>query len=321
MKASVIIPAYNAERTIGKCLEGLQKQSFRGFETIVVDDGSTDSTVSIVKRFKEVKLIQQNHAGPAVGRNNGASKASGEILVFTDSDCVPQGDWLEQMLKPFEDKDIAGVQGRYRSSQPGIMARFGQLEIEKRYARMERLGYIDFIGSYSAAYRKKVFDELQGFDVSFPMASGEDTDFSFRVNEAGYRMLFNSRAITMHHHPVGLKRYLKVKFYRAYWRTKIYKRHPGKVLRDTYTSQMIKVQAIFFFLFLAGLVWAVLEPVMSFLAASFFIILFLTTLPFSEWAMERDKAVGFLAPFIIILRTAAFGFGLAAGTLREMLGK
>src|SRR3989338_8288401 len=190
MKASVIIPAYNEEKTIGKTLESLKEQSFRDFEIIVVDDGSRDRTAEIAKN-SEAKVIVQKNAGPASARNEGARNAKGEVIVFIDADCVADERWLEHMLKPFSDKDVAGVQGAYKSSQKSLVARFTQLDIEDRYKRLERKAdQLDWIGSYSAAYRKKIFLELDGFDEDFPLASGKDPQLSFKVSRKGCKLVF-----------------------------------------------------------------------------------------------------------------------------------
>jgi len=321
MKASVIVPAYNAENTIGKCLESLQKQSFNNFEVIVVDDASSDSTVEVAKSFPGIKIVKQKHGGPAVGRNNGAKAAKGEILVFTDSDCILDRAWLEQMVKPFEDQSVGGVQGRYKSRQRSLVARFGQLEIEERHEKMARQKSIDFMGSYSAAYRKDLFSKMDGFDTSFPIASGEDTDFSFRVNEAGHKMLFNENAIVFHKHPESLLKYLKIKFFRAFWRTKVYKRHQAKIVQDSYTGQTVKVQVLLFYALIISAAVAVFYPELYLLPWAVLALLLLSTLPFAGWAFSKDRAVGILSPGIILLRTSAFGFGIPVGILREIVGR
>jgi len=321
MKASVIIPAYNAEATIGQCLESMTRQSFKNFEIIVVDDGSKDRTPEIVQEFSKIRLLKQKNAGPAVARNKGAKEAKGEIIIFTDSDCVADRNWLEEMLKPFSEKNVAGVQGMYKSKQKEIIARLIQLEIEQRYAKMMKHKFIDFIGTYSAAYRKNVFEEMKGFDTSFPIASGEDTDFSFRVSRAGYKMVFNKKAIIFHTHPTRFFKYLRIKFFRAYWRTKVYKRHKDKMIKDSYTSQMVKVQAGLFYLLLPTAIVAVVWPEFAFLLGLNALLLFLTGFPFAFWAFSKDKTVGIISPFVILLRTAMFAFGLAAGTVRELFGK
>lgn len=111
------------------------------------------------------------------------------------------------MIKPFENKDIVGVQGRYKTKQSEIVAKFAQYEIEERYERMRRSRYIDFIGSYSAAYKRGVFLSEGGFDESYPIASGEDPDLSFRLASKGYKMVLNNRALVYHHHPDSLYTY------------------------------------------------------------------------------------------------------------------
>ena len=102
IKISVIIPAYNADKTIAQNLEAILRQ--KGLkekpEVIVVDDGSTDSTESIVKSYPEVIIVKQNNAGPATARNTGAKLAKGDILVFTDSDTVPHENWLKELTAP-----------------------------------------------------------------------------------------------------------------------------------------------------------------------------------------------------------------------------
>jgi len=100
---SVIIPVYNAEKLIADCLIALLNQNidFSKYEIIVVDDGSSDNTAKIVEIFKDVQLIIQKNRGPAAARNEGVRHAKGDIVVFTDSDCIPNKNWIEQMIMPF----------------------------------------------------------------------------------------------------------------------------------------------------------------------------------------------------------------------------
>ena len=156
---SVIVPAYNAEKTIKGCLEALLNQDYNGnYEIIMVDDGSTDSTADIILSYKTVRLIKQPNAGPAAARNKGASEAKGEIILFTDSDCVPERDWIRMMTEPFEqDMSVIGVKGAYRTRQREIAARFVQFEYEDKYDKMKKDETIDFIDTYSAAFRRDIF--------------------------------------------------------------------------------------------------------------------------------------------------------------------
>ncbi len=306
MKASIIVPAHNSEDTIGKTLKSLLRQGDIDFEIIVVDDGSTDNTREMASKYP-VKMITQQNRGPAAARNNGTKNANGEILVFTDADCVVEDGWLQEMLRPFSDPEIVGVQGRYKTKQRELIARFAQYEIEERYERMARYEYLDFIGSYSAAYRRDIFLRDGGFDESFPVASGEDPELSFRLAEKGHKMVFNPNAIVYHQHPDALLKYLHQKFYRAYWRVALYVKNPMKIKRESYTPQMLKLQVLLFYLLIVSFIFGVTKIAI----AGFFI----TTLPLAIKMLRRDISVGLVAPFIILMRAAVFSAGLLKGAV------
>ena len=108
-KISIIIPAYNEEKHIEKCLQSLSNQDYDNYEIIVVDDGSTDLTKEIVKRFKNVKLKKQEHKGPGTARNFGAKSSKGEILVFVDSDMIFPTDYLTKLTKPILAGNVCGT--------------------------------------------------------------------------------------------------------------------------------------------------------------------------------------------------------------------
>lgn len=317
MKTSVIIPAYNSEKTISKCISSLLRQTNKPDEIIVVDDGSIDKTKKEVKKFKDVKLISQINRGPASARNLGVKKAKGDILLFTDDDCIPDRYWVSEMEKPFRSKTVDGVQGRYMTKQEGLIPRFVQMEIEDRYDRMKKRENIDFIGSYSAGYRKSIFMKYGGFDESFPVASGEDPELSFKLSEHGHKMVFNEKAVVYHNHTESFSAYMKKKFWRAYWRVQLYKKHPGKMKSESYTPQTLKFQILM--MCLAGLsvlsypFYPVISPT---LAAASIVILVLLTLPLAFKNAKKSVGVGLFTPVAGILRSVVFALGLLYGTLR-----
>ena len=326
MNASMIVPAYNAEKTLGECLNALQKQDFsEEFEILVVDDGSTDKTAEIAKNFskknKKIKLIRQRNSGPAAARNRGAKQAKGEIIVFLDSDCISEKNWLEEMLKPFSDKKVVGVQGAYKSRQKEIIAQFGQLEIEQRYEKMQKQKSIDWIGSYSAAYRKEIFLQEKGFDEGFLTSSGEDPDLSYTLSEKGNRLVFNPKAVVFHYHPSTIWKYLKTKYYRAVWRVRLYKKHSKKVIEDSYTPQELKLQIACFFAGIIFLFFSLFFKQFLSLSRIFFLLVIVLALPFSFWAYKKKPFIAIIAPIIIFLRTAAFSFGLIAGMLDKKVSE
>lgn len=227
---SVIIPTYNAEKTIGQCLHALKQQNYpsASYEVILVDDGSKDATGEIARTY-DIKYLRQENSGPATARNKGAIVAKGEIILFTDSDCVPEPDWIREMAAPFNDKSVMAVKGAYRNRQKSIVARFAQLEFEERFEMLKKAASIDMVDTYSAGFRKDAFLQLGGFDTSFPVANNEDTELSYRMSKLGFKMVFNPNAIVFHlDHPASVKRYARLKFWRGYWRTVVYKKFPDR---------------------------------------------------------------------------------------------
>src|SRR5438128_127479 len=167
--ASVIVPVRNGGPVLGACLAALVGQEWapEQYEVIVVDDGSTDASAEIAQAAG-ARVISQANRGRAAARNVGAFAARGEILLFTDADCVPAADWVRRMLEPFADPVVQGAKGIYTTEQTELIARFSQHEYEEKYRRMASLERIDFVDTYSAAYRRSLFVAAGGFDARIP---------------------------------------------------------------------------------------------------------------------------------------------------------
>lgn len=322
MRCSLIIPAYNAEKTIAACLESTLNQSLsrKDYDVIVVDDGSTDKTSEIVMNYP-VRLLKQQNQGPAAARNTGANEAKGDILIFTDSDCELDVNFLEKIITPIEeDPEIVGIQGSYKTKQKEFMAQFGQVEIETRYRKMSRNKYIDFIGTYAAAYKKNVFMEYGGFDTGFSQASGEDTEFSYKLYQKGHKMVFKPEAFVYHLHPIHIKHYLKSKFYRGYWRVRIYKKHPSKTIRDSYTPQSLKFQLLIIPLFFFFAILSVANIYYLLLSLLICVLFLFFSVPFSKLFKEKNYSKCILIPFILFLRALFLLLGMLFGIANELLG-
>lgn len=316
---SVIVPAYNAARTIRMAIEALMGQDYPKdlFDVTVVDDGSKDDTGDIVKRYP-VRYVRQENKGPATARNHGAMLAKGGIILFTDADCVPKADWVREMVKPFVDPKIAAVKGAYRTGQTGMMARFSQLEFEERFEMLRKAEFIDMVDTYSAGFRREIFESFGGFDTSFPEANNEDTELSYRMSNAGHNMVFNPDAIVSHlNHPDSIKRYARIKFWRGYWRIVVYKRFPGKAVKDTYTPQTLKLQILSFLLIAGSIPFAAATPAygiyMLVLSAGIFILL---SIPFVLMVLRKDPLLAWLTPAFLLLRAGSIGSGALWGALK-----
>ncbi|MCI5147436.1 MAG: glycosyltransferase, partial [Candidatus Electrothrix sp. AR3] len=264
----------------------------------------------------------QKNKGPAVARNRGVSLAQGNLVFFTDADCVPDPDWLEKMALPFSKSKVAAVQGVYRTEQKSLVARFAQIEFAERYAMLEKRDSIDMIATYSAGFRKAVFLAQGGFDTRFPKADNEDTEFSYRMAEQGFMMVFAPQAVIRHlDHPHSVGQYFRLKFGRGFWRMMVYRIFPGKMIKDTYTPQSLKFQIISLFGMGMSLFLLLFTPLLGFLSLLCSLLFFLVqSIPFTLAAFRQDRIVGVFALFLLALRGLSIGSGELWGLIRMKIG-
>jgi len=203
------------------------------------------------------------------------------------------------------------VKGAYRNDQRSLTARFAQVEFEERFEMLKKVETIDMVDTYSAGLRRREFLDLGGFNTSFPAANNEDTELSYRMSALNYRMVFNPQAIVRHlNHPASIAKYARLKFWRGYWRMVVYKKFPGKMIKDTYTPKTLKLQVLFLYLTLALCLPAVFFNSMLFPLVLSLIILVLLTLPFTAFALKRDFSVGLFSPLLLMIRAASLGAGM-----------
>ena len=180
---SIIVPTYNEEKNIEKCLKALKNQrSVKDeYEIIVVDGNSTDKTVELAKKYAD-NVIFQKSKGIGGARNDGASVANGNIIATTDADCIVSEDWLMKIESKFsENKDIIGIYGRDlpAESKPISIFAFICLDIVKSGGNI--FGFHGMSGTNSA-FRKQHFLKVKGYrDIHY----ADDSEISIRLNGFG----------------------------------------------------------------------------------------------------------------------------------------
>ena len=265
----------------------------------------------------------QKNSGPAAARNKGVELAGAELIFFTDADCIVNRDWLEQMALPFTKSEVAAVKGVYRTEQRAIVARFCQLEFAERFKMLSRRISIDMVDTYSAAFRREIFQTVGGFDTAFPVANNEDTELSYRMAAQGHLMVFNPNAVVQHlNHPDSIRKYFLLKFSRGYWRIMVYRMFPGKMVRDSYTPQSLKLQIIVLALILLILLLVPLFPQPAAMGVTCLFLVFLVlTLPFTVTGLQHDFLVGLASPLLLGVRAAAVGSGAIWGVFSALILK
>lgn len=199
MKVSVIIPVYNASKSIKQCLESIYNTKYKDFEVLVVDDNSTDNSVEIIKNFP-CKLIKFNkNKGPAVARNTGAREANGNILMFIDSDAIQQEDNINKIVDDFKKyPDIASVSGMFskESISKGWFAKYRDLQIHYWHKSTSRTSTIFMVTT--GAIKKDIFFEVGCFNENYNAADVEDYEIGHRIAKK-YKMLVDDDIVFKHY--------------------------------------------------------------------------------------------------------------------------
>ena len=206
---SIIIPAFNEEKTIVKCLKSVLSQDFdHGFEIIVVNNGSTDNTAKIVNQFK-VQLINESKKGLILARNAGFKQAKGKYLVNLDADCLVSKDWLKKIYLNFQkDSRVVLVTGPYLCLNPGQKTDYLNLFL----AFILDLLYQIFDRSFryyggNVAIKKSALEQIGGYDLRF--SSSDQLSLLKRLEQIGGKTVFDKTLIGYSSPRRTRKRFLK----------------------------------------------------------------------------------------------------------------
>ena len=315
MRVSVVIPAYNAESTIGQAVAQsvAQAKGPMEVEVIVVDDGSRDDTAKVAESAGAT-VIRQENAGPAAARNRGWESATGQIICFTDADCIPTTDWIKNLLDGFTDGEVGAVAGSYEIANPkSWLAYWVHREIRERHKRMP--SFVRAFGSYNVAIPGYVLRATGGFDPEYRQASGEDNDLSYRIIKKGWNIAFRPQAKVAHYHPERVWKYLQDQYRHGFWRAKLYQYHPDMIGGDDYTRLRDRLEPVF----VLGILACALLAIFGILGSTWPLLLLLgayTAIHLSwpiSWWLGEGKIGAFPFAGVTFLRGFARTAGLCMG--------
>lgn len=251
---SMIIPNYNGQKTIGHCLEAALASDYRKFEVIVVDDKSKDNSVEVIRKYP-CKLIQlEENVGAAKARNMGAAKARGNILFFTDSDCILAPDSLIKVrdsIKRFDNKTIIGGTYTKIAFDDTFFSTFQSIFIN--YSETKNPLTPDYIPTHALVIDTKSFQSSGGFPEKF-LPILEDVEFSHRLRKKGFSLRMNPDLEVSHIFNFNLISSLRNAFKKThYWI--IYSLWNKDLSKDSGTASIeLKTNGLSFFLFLSLLI-------------------------------------------------------------------
>lgn len=320
-KVSVVVCTYNAERTLDSCLASLERLNYPNYEVIVVNDGSTDASLEIARKYDYIRLITQENKGLSVARNVGIAAAEGEIIAYTDSDCVADPDWLIYLVDKFLSSGLSAVGGpNLPPPEDALIPACVAVSPGGPTHVLLNDEVAEHIAGCNMAFRRAALAEIGGFDPLFH-AAGDDVDLCWRLQDQGYTIGFSPAAIVWHFRRNTVAAYLKQQ--RGYGKAEalVYFKHPyrfnllgqprwfGRIYGGLYSTFLIGQPTIYSGVFGRGFFQMLYQP-----PASLFGYLPLTL----EWnlAIALFGALSLLSshfPWVaIVMLLISWGWSVAA---------
>lgn len=313
---SVVVVSYNEEDSIGSCLESLLAQTYEyDFEILVIDNGSTDTTMQIVESFahehKKIRLLHNPRKGIVFSRNMGIRQSTSPFLAYTDADCLVPKDWLSKLMKGYV---------FYKNKYPALCGVGGGNEValpENTYSRALKIFLQSYLGSHGSANGKiytadRVIDHLPTTNILYEKAvllthpfdetmvfGGSDLEITSRLRSLGYIFMYLKGATVLHKREPSVLKWSKSMF--RYGRGRIFAMTKNRLLQEPHMILPMLVIASLIIIPLGCIHYLFFFPFLLYL----FVIVF-----FSLWAGLRTQL--YLSPMLFLLSIVThmcFGLG------------
>jgi GT2 family glycosyltransferase len=210
-RISVVVCTHNGARTLPECLERLGDLAYPNYETIVVNDGSTDGSGDLARSYG-VKVVDTAHRGLSFARNAGVEAVTGEIVAFLDDDAYPDHDWLHYVAASLREGSYAGIGGpNLPPPEDSLVAECVAVAPGAPIHVLISDREAEHLPGCNMAFRTAALRDVGGFDERF-RAAGDDVDLCWRLQDAGETLGFSAGAVVTHRRRDTVRRYLKQQF-------------------------------------------------------------------------------------------------------------
>jgi GT2 family glycosyltransferase len=317
---SIIIPTYNRKEELTKLLSSLKAQTLpqRKCEIIVIDDGSCDTTAEFLQREQAAGTLTfsvQDHRGPGAARNMGMKMAQGKIFVFTDTDCIPHPHWLENLIRPFADGTVGAAGGpEIPDPEEPILSRCFQFVMTSplttgglRGAKKQLARY--YPRTFNMAVSRKAYEKTGGFKEWY---HGEDVEMSFRIKEAGFKLIYCDDAKVCHRRPATFFRFFLQLLRMGEARWLLFRTH-RELIEPLFLLPPSAIVLLTVLLVLSPFSPAILSLLKALLTLG---IIYLAMVGLSAWVTLKSTKAFFFAPLAFICQQVGYGAGFLYGLTR-----
>ena len=323
---SVVMNAYNCEKYIKEVLDAIIGQTIIPHEIIIVNDGSTDKTLQILKEYpktlkresknrfvlvEKYRIINQENKGIAASANRAIKEAKGKFIVFIESDAVVEPKFIEKSIKYLEsNKKIGVVAGYIKTANPEkFWARMMGYDLEYRYDHIkkgEKAVEVQHLSPNNTVYRREVFDKVKYFDESYNYC--QDVEFSYRVKREGFKMVLLKNTGCKHYWKETFFEFTKQQFNVAYGRLKFLKTHPAKRKGDEVAGWRMFMQVPLTGLIIIAAIGSFAFPIIWPVPVLLLILLLIERYEEALYLLKKKKdASVLLMPFIHVWRNIVWG--------------
>ncbi|MBL7148257.1 MAG: glycosyltransferase [Nanoarchaeota archaeon] len=320
IKISVVVPTYNSEKTIEKCVKSIINSTYTNFELIIVDDFSFDNTRKIIQNIG-VKVFNQKNMGAAASRNIGASLARGDLIVFIDSDVEINKDTFSNLIRLFSsNENLASVSGLYCDNKyQNIISAYQNIYESFIQKTISKLNNPPYINTSFFAIKKSIFKEIGGFNTQFRLANQEDIDFGKTLVSLGYKNIFSGKIKIKHLKEFSFPAFLKKKYYQGNEFIKVYSKQKNNLKMNHLTLDHTRNNVIIALLLIFIGAFSFFEHKLLYLLLLLAISFYYFNSDFINYVKVKKTNRILVYNFFIILQSFFILFGLILGGFKYVV--